>query len=388
MKTKTNFKRKLKIVGGTLTIVSVFLIATAFNKADFPKPNGPYKVGNFHMELKDSLRGNRKILFEVYYPSHENKSTKQAYHPNPENLERELSELYGIPKVLIKKISRSKVDIYHQAEPVMSETGHPILFFSHGYNGNRFQNTYLLPQLASQGYVVVSIEHTGSAVGTVLSDGEIGGFTSFDSIMKNGQFSIDKINEWSADQIFALDKITDMVKDRTLPVKLNIDFDKVGVFGHSFGGATSAHTLTVDPRFKAGINLDGFYFGEGYKTGFEQPFMEIRADNKSAEEITEKELAEWKMNKAEYEDFLFTEWNKRIEGLARNGYESYKLKYANHMSFSDFSLMFPFGFITAPHREEHHEATYFLVRQFFNKHLNVMSTNDNINGSDLIIRVK
>lgn len=68
-----------------------------------------------------------------------------------------------------------------------------------------------------------------------------------------------------------------------------------------------------------------------------------------------------------YQDFLFDEWKRRIDSYARNGYESYTLRYANHMSFSDFSLMMPFGFITAPHREEHHRLTTHLVLDFFNR---------------------
>ena len=31
----------------------------------------------------------------------------------------------------------------------------------------------------------------------------------------------------------------------------------VGIFGHSFGGATAAAAVERDPRFRAGINLDG-----------------------------------------------------------------------------------------------------------------------------------
>ena len=39
------------------------------------------------------------------------------------------------------------------------------------------------------------------------------------------------------------------------------------------------------------------------------------------------------------------------------------------MSFSDFTLMFPMGFITAPQRENHHEVIQLLVRNFFDVHL-------------------
>ncbi|MCO6487479.1 MAG: prolyl oligopeptidase family serine peptidase [Phaeodactylibacter sp.] len=177
------------------------------------------------------------------------------------------------------------------------------------------------------------------------------------------------IETWSADQRFVLDEVERLSRAGKLAFGNVLNPGQAGIFGHSFGGAASAATLTADPRFRAGINLDGFYFGDAYKTGFGQPFMELRADNKSAGEMTEKELKEWKFTRAQYQDFLFDEWKKRIGSYARNGYESYTIRYANHMSFSDFSLMMPFGFLTAPHREEHHKLTAHLVLDFFNRHL-------------------
>lgn len=177
------------------------------------------------------------------------------------------------------------------------------------------------------------------------------------------------IQEWSSDQRFVLDQAERLSLAGKLVFGKLLDLERVGVFGHSFGGATSAATLTASQRFRAGINLDGFYFGEAYKTGFDQPFMQLRADNKSTEEMSENDLKEWKFSREQYQDFLFDEWKKRIDSYARNGYESYTIRYAGHMSFSDFSLMMPFSFITAPHREEHHRVTTHLVLDFFNRKL-------------------
>jgi hypothetical protein len=36
-----------------------------------------------------------------------------------------------------------------------------------------------------------------------------------------------------------------------------MDLSRVGMFGHSFGGATTIQSLANDARFRAGINLDG-----------------------------------------------------------------------------------------------------------------------------------
>jgi predicted dienelactone hydrolase len=48
------------------------------------------------------------------------------------------------------------------AEPNPGEGAYPLVIVSHGYPGSRFMFTYLTENLASKGYVVVSIDHTES----------------------------------------------------------------------------------------------------------------------------------------------------------------------------------------------------------------------------------
>lgn len=366
--TKVKIKKKVGAIIGLSALLVTTTALTAIKKAPFPKPSGPYAVGSSQMELQDDSR-ERKLLVQFYYPAQANGEAKTAYTPNPEQLEDALKSMYGVPRPLLRKITRASVPVQLNAPSAEVAQRFPLLLFSHGFNGSRYQNSFLLPELASQGYVIASIEHAGAASGTVFEDGSVGHATPFDSVVFNEPFSSREIRKWSADQRFVLDEIERLSSAGQLPFGPSINLEQAGAFGHSFGGAASAATLTVDPRFRAGINMDGFYFGDAYKTGFEQPFMELRADNKSAEEMSEKELKEWKFTREQYQDFLFDEWKKRIGSYARNGYESYTIRYANHMSFSDFSLMMPFGFLTAPHREAHHQLTTYLVLDFFNRKL-------------------
>jgi predicted dienelactone hydrolase len=54
---------------------------------------------------------------------------------------------------------------------------------------------------------------------------------------------------------------------------------RVGVFGHSFGGATAAQFCHEDSRCKAGIDMDGQPFGSVIQAGLHQPFMFLMADH-------------------------------------------------------------------------------------------------------------
>jgi predicted dienelactone hydrolase len=58
-----------------------------------------------------------------------------------------------------------------------------------------------------------------------------------------------------------------------------LDMQRLGMFGHSFGGATALQFCHDDPRCKAGIDIDGAPFGSVVREGLKQPFMFILSDH-------------------------------------------------------------------------------------------------------------
>src|SRR5260370_40491388 len=52
-----------------------------------------------------------------------------------------------------------------------------------------------------------------------------------------------------------------------------LDMTRVGVFGHSLGGAVAAQFCHEDSRCKAGIDIDGAPHGSVIQAGLSQPFM-------------------------------------------------------------------------------------------------------------------
>ena len=57
-----------------------------------------------------------------------------------------------------------------------------------------------------------------------------------------------------------------------------LDLDRVEMFGHSLGGAEAASTMFVDPRIRAGADLDGLLFGRVRTSGLSRPFMLMNAE--------------------------------------------------------------------------------------------------------------
>jgi pimeloyl-ACP methyl ester carboxylesterase len=66
--------------------------------------------------------------------------------------------------------------------------------------------------------------------------------------------------------------------DTTARFTGRLDLMRVGVFGHSFGGAAAAQFCHDDSRCKAGIDLDGAPFGSVIQEGLHQPFLFVLSD--------------------------------------------------------------------------------------------------------------
>lgn len=101
---------------------------------------------------------------------------------------------------------------------------YPLVILSHGYVGSRFLFTYLGENLASKGYVVVSIDHT-------------------DSTYKDAANFTSTLANRSLDQLFVLneiDRLSSTGSDSFLAGL--VDADKTGLIGYSMGGYGGLNT--------------------------------------------------------------------------------------------------------------------------------------------------
>ena len=102
----------------------------------------------------DSLY-DRPIKVEIWYPAEigdgqEELVTYDEVMGNANSEDRPL-----IPFTFLGRASRD-------AKPALKDGPYPLIIVSHGYTGSRLLFTYLTENLASKGYVVVSIDHTES----------------------------------------------------------------------------------------------------------------------------------------------------------------------------------------------------------------------------------
>ncbi|MFZ6848608.1 alpha/beta hydrolase family protein [Undibacterium sp. RuRC25W] len=135
------------------------------------------------------------------------------------------------PGSALKAMSRdgvTEVSLWGQAvRDAQSDTAngpYPLLILSHGYPGNRFLLSHLADNLASKGYVVVSIDHTDSTYGDQAS---------FASTLLNR----------SLDQLFVLNEMARLNEDSKSGLKGVINANVTGIIGYSMGGYGVVNTV-------------------------------------------------------------------------------------------------------------------------------------------------
>ncbi|PIG90744.1 hypothetical protein [Gloeocapsopsis sp. IPPAS B-1203] len=254
----------------------------------FPEPTGKYAVGTTSLYFADPKREElftedpndvREITAKVWYPSEAVPGATTAPYMS-EELSSAFASGLGIPTDefvnLVQSIPTYSIE---NASVATTQSKYPVVFLSHGGTDMPEFNTFRAQELASQGYVVVAINHTYDSALNILPGGRVAPRSSlFDTA--NIEAEIDELQTKNVairagDIQFVLDELEkfNAGNDPTGLFNGRLDLDRVGVFGVSTGGVTAAEVLATDPRFKAGANLDGLLQVDTFNASLSQPFM-------------------------------------------------------------------------------------------------------------------
>jgi Platelet-activating factor acetylhydrolase, isoform II len=250
-----------------------------------PEPTGKYEVGTVSLHLVDRARQDpywstphpRELMVSLWYPARFDDYCLAPWM-SPGVLAYYRTELETILNSV--PLDGVKFPITHarQGAPVMpAPHKYPVVLFSPGFAIQRERGTILVEDLTSHGYIVVTISHTYETNAVEFPDGriELGRPEDPNNVAANITASIRR-----ADVRFVIDKLTELVagdnpdaEQRPLPVGLgrSLDMTKIGIFGHSLGGATVAQAMANDARIIAGINLDGSFVPENINPAAQPP---------------------------------------------------------------------------------------------------------------------
>ena len=274
-----------------VSTITLFTSCALIPIKNLPDPKGDFIIGTEVFNWEDTSRDewftkdkidSRKIVVQVWYPAETKSDSIYPYMANADVRIEAISKQIGVPKSLMKKIKTIEGNSYFKAPPLKNKI-FPIVIFSHGLGGHKTQNSINIEELVSQGYVVVAPDHTYDANVTIFEDGTTIDFQSgLEDDISEQEFwdnRLPQVNTRAGDIKFIIDILQTMKNNNLYKI---LDFDKIGVFGHSFGGATSIIASWNDSRVKACLNLDGWFVpivDEIINTGLKIPFCYIGLEN-------------------------------------------------------------------------------------------------------------
>jgi len=261
--------------------IKISFIYGEYEASFMPKLSGPYGVGVKDMHLIDESRLEeftpddpydfREMMVRLWYPiDKEIKEPRVDYMDQPTFswlMGRSPIPLITIPKNAYLFVRPHGKDVIPISD---AEEMYPVIIFSPGYNGVYQIYTSLIEDIVSNGFIVASINHPYISGITVFPDGR----EVYVAQGYPGNLSIRSVVE---DAKFVLDEITEM-NISSPDFKGRFDLSKVGMYGHSFGGASTAICCYEDDRFLCGITLDGVFYLDYTPEGLDKPFMLMIAE--------------------------------------------------------------------------------------------------------------
>jgi hypothetical protein len=144
----------------------LFLAATAVlascGQITMPDPTGPEKVGTTVLEVRDNSRtdprfgapdSKRRILMRAWYPASDTANARAVPSVTPRQAGA-LVKYMGMPAMMFEE--QTPTASFADA-PVKEGSRWPVLIFEHGMYSYETQSFYLLQDLASHGYVVITV---------------------------------------------------------------------------------------------------------------------------------------------------------------------------------------------------------------------------------------
>jgi dienelactone hydrolase len=235
-----------------------------------PVPTGPSPVGTTSLYLKDDSRpdpwatgrDSRELMVSVWYPAMPSDGQRAQYMTSAES-ELQLTTR-NITNVAPGTLSTVLTNAVSDATPAERDHILPVIVLSPGFTNARSVLTALAEDLASHDYIVAGIDHTYESFATAFPDGRVATCLARRGRRPGDRFWEKLVAGRVVDVCFVLDELTGAWP---------IDPSRVGMAGHSIGGASAIAAMLADSRIRAGIDMDGTLPTPVPDQGLSRPFL-------------------------------------------------------------------------------------------------------------------
>jgi predicted dienelactone hydrolase len=336
----------LGILGGAALLFALWLEHRS--PIELPAPTGRFPVGRTIATWTNETQidefapfpgVHKQLLVWIWYPADVSRPTQGADYL-PAFWRSAISHRPGrtsLPFVLMDDFFTRDPAVVrtHSSEDVpiaADQPSYPVVIVRAGSGALVADYTTLAEDLASHGYVVVGFDAPYRTGTVVFPDGRV-----FDRPPQYNPETLSNedanrlaeklVRAWSGDTRFVVDRLGRVNEsDPTGRFTGRLDLTRLGMFGHSLGGATSLQFCHDDVRCKAAINIDGNPFGSVVREGAGQPCLLLFENVDISSTPRDPEIRE-----------MFAKIRSLYNHLGNGGMLT--VRGANHFSFGDVILL-------------------------------------------------
>jgi dienelactone hydrolase len=196
-------------------------------------------------------------MLSVFYPAR----TTRGFPLAPQMTSKAARKFSEIDAAFLHPLPKSGVDWSatlthsHLNAPALL-VRRPVVLYSPGGADPRTLGTGIAEELASHGYLVVTIDHPGETSEVEFPGGRVREIQMPPTTATDPVLSRLMIKTRLADITFVLSQLKLLARTRGLGRAL--DLRRIGIYGHSAGGATAAQAMHENPEIRAAVNLEGY----------------------------------------------------------------------------------------------------------------------------------
>ena len=307
----------------SIAIASIFLLSVSASiflnyvlpSFKIPDHTGEYRVGVSH---QITINGTRVI---AWYPAENSDAEPYRYLLSIKRLP------FGLPKFLASHIQGKKTSLLQDV--TARQKRFPVIVYEHSIDGYAEENSFLLSELASHGYIVIATAHSKG-----LADYPF----NIKSLANDPAELLELIaTQIIPDRLTALADVVDGLSDLNHALGTNMDVSSIHFIGYSLGGGVVSDFCSTYPQCGKIINLDGNPFYKANLAGVQGDYLHI------SQEVMLKKASRKSSVQQTLGQLYKQDVEHVIEHTNKNGYKTHwvTLSESGHMTFSDAKFWLP-----------------------------------------------